>query len=130
MNLELTADHRAIQEMVRDFAEKEIAPRAAQHDRTREFPYENVRKCADLNLLGAMVSEEYGGSGLDTISYALIIEELSRACASTGVIVSVNNSLFCHPIQKFGTDDQKQRYLPPHARGEKIGCYCLSEPNA
>jgi len=130
MNLELTAEHRAIQEMVRDFAQKEIAPVAAKYDRTREFPYENVRKCAELNLLGAMVSEEYGGSELDSISYTLIVEELSRACASTGVIVSVNNSLFCHPVEEFGSEDQKRRILVPHAKGEKLGCFCLSEPEA
>jgi len=130
MNLDLTPEHVAIRDMVREFAAKEIAPEAARHDRTREFPHENVRKCADLNLMGVMVPEEYGGSGLDTVSYVLIIEELSRACASTGVIVSVNNSLFLHPVEKFGTEDQKRRFLPPHARGEKLGCYCLSEPNA
>jgi len=130
MNLELTAEHRAIQEMVRDFAEKEIAPAAAKYDRSREFPRENVRKCAELNLMGAMVAEEYGGSGLDAISYTLIVEELSRACASTGVIVSVNNSLFCHPVEKFGNEEQKSRILAPHAKGEKLGCFCLSEPEA
>jgi butyryl-CoA dehydrogenase len=130
MNLELTAEHRAIQEMVRDFAEKEIAPAAAKYDRSREFPRENVRKCAELNLMGAMVAEEYGGSGLDAISYTLIVEELSRACASTGVIVSVNNSLFCHPVEKFGNEEQKNRILAPHAKGEKLGCFCLSEPEA
>jgi butyryl-CoA dehydrogenase len=116
--------------MVREFARSEIAPVAAHHDRTREFPYENVRKCADLNLMGVMVAEAYGGSALDTVSYTLIIEELSRACASTGVIVSVNNSLFCHPVEKFGSEDQKGRFLAPHAKGEKIGCFCLSEPGA
>ena len=130
MNLDLTAEHLAIRDMVREFAAKEIAPVAARYDRSREFPFENVRKCANLSLMGVMVPEEYGGSGLDTIAYTLVIEELSRACASTGVIVSVNNSLFCHPLQKFGTEDQKRRYLAPHARGEKIGCFCLSEPNA
>ena len=130
MNLDLTTEHLAIRDMVREFAAKEIAPVAARYDRSREFPFENVRKCADLSLMGVMVPEEYGGSGLDTIAYTLVIEELSRACASTGVIVSVNNSLFCHPLQKFGTEDQKRRYLAPHARGEKIGCFCLSEPNA
>ena len=130
MDLELTSEHVTIRDMVRDFAEKEIAPHAAQFDRTREFPYENVRKCAELNLMGVMVPEEHGGSGLDTLAYTLIIEELSRACASTGVIVSVNNSLFCHPVEKFGSDDQKRRILGPHARGEKIGCFCLSEPGA
>jgi len=130
LNLDLTTEHLAILDMVREFAAKEIAPVAARYDRSREFPFENVRKCADLSLMGVMVPEEYGGSGLDTIAYTLVIEELSRACASTGVIVSVNNSLFCHPLQKFGTEDQKRRYLAPHARGEKIGCFCLSEPNA
>jgi len=130
LNLDLTTEHLAILDMVREFAAKEIAPVAARYDRSREFPFENVRKCANLSLMGVMVPEEYGGSGLDTIAYTLVIEELSRACASTGVIVSVNNSLFCHPLQKFGTEDQKRRYLAPHARGEKIGCFCLSEPNA
>jgi butyryl-CoA dehydrogenase len=130
MDLQLTDDHRAIRDMVREFAQSEIAPVAARHDRTREFPVENVRKCAELNLMGVMVPEKFGGSGLDTVSYTLIIEELSRACASTGVIVSVNNSLFLHPVEKFGTEEQKLRFLPPHARGEKLGCYCLSEPNA
>jgi butyryl-CoA dehydrogenase len=130
MDLELTPEQVTIRDMVRDFAEREIAPHAARFDRSREFPYENVRKCAELNLMGVMVAEEHGGSGLDTLSYTLIIEELSRACASTGVIVSVNNSLFCHPVEKFGDDEQKRRFLGPHARGEKIGCFCLSEPGA
>jgi butyryl-CoA dehydrogenase len=130
MNLELTPEQLAIRDLVREFAASEIAPVAAHHDRTREFPYENVRKCAGLNLMGIMAAEEYGGSALDTVSYTLVIEELSRACASTGVIVSVNNSLFIHPVEAFGTEEQKRRFLPPHAKGEKIGCYCLSEPNA
>ncbi len=130
MDLDLSPEHLAIRDLVRDFAAREIAPRAAHHDRSREFPHENVRKCAELNLMGVMVPEEYGGSGLDTVTYTLVIEELSRACASTGVIVSVNNSLFCHPVEQFGTEEQKRRYLPPHAKGEKVGCFCLSEPGA
>jgi len=130
MNLDLTPEHVAIRDMVREFASKEIAPAAAGHDRTREFPHENVKKCAELNLMGVMIPDEYGGSGLDTVSYTLIIEELSRACASTGVIVSVNNSLFLHPVEAFGSEEQKRRFLPPHAKGEKLGCFCLSEPNA
>jgi butyryl-CoA dehydrogenase len=130
MKLDLTAEQLAIRDMVREFAAKEIAPVAAGYDRSRKFPFDNVRKCAELSLMGVMVPEEYGGTGLDTVAYTLVIEELSRACASTGVIVSVNNSLFCHPVQRFGTEDQKRRYLAPHARGEKIGCFCLSEPNA
>ena len=83
MDLELTSEHRTIRDMVREFARSEIAPVAAHHDRTREFPYRNVKKCAELNLMGIMVSEDHGGSGLDTVSYSLVIEELSRACAST-----------------------------------------------
>ncbi len=130
MDLDLTPEQEDIRDLVRTFAAEEIAPRAAHHDRTREFPRENVRKCAELNLMGIMVPEAYGGAGMDTVSYVLILEELSRACASTGVIVSVNNSLFLHPLEKFGSEEQKRRFLPPHARGEKLGCFCLSEPNA
>ena len=130
MDLQLTDEQRLIGESVREFAAREIAPRAAEIDRTREFPLDNFRKCAELNLTGMMVDERYGGAGLDSISYAIAIEELSRACASTGVILSVNNSLYCDPIQRYGTEAQKERWLVPFARGEKIGCYCLTEPHS
>ena len=130
MNFQLNEEQRLIRDMVRDFARTEIAPRAAEIDRTREFPMDSFRKCAELNLTGMMVPEEWGGAGLDAISYVLAIEELSRACASTGVIISVNNSLYCDPVQRYGTDQQKERWLKPFALGQKLGCYCLTEPHA
>ena len=130
MDFQLTEEQRLIRDMVREFARTEIAPRAAEIDRTREFPRDTFRKCAALNLTGMMVLEEWGGTGLDSISYVIAVEELSRACATTGVIISVNNSLYCDPVQRYGTDAQKERWLKPFAMGEKIGCYCLTEPHA
>jgi len=130
MRLELDDDHRMLRDNLRRFAEDEIEPRAAHHDRTREFPYESVRKCAELGLMGMMVEETHGGSGMDALAYVIAIEEISRVDASLGVILSVNNSLYSHPISKFGTDDQKKKYLTPFAKGEKIGAYCLTEANS
>lgn len=126
----LSSEQEMIRDTVRDFAQAVIKPRAAEYDRSREFPYDNYKRCAEMNLTGMMVPEEYGGAGFDSVSYAIAIEEVSRACASTGVILSVNNSLFCGPVLHFGTEEQKKRYLPPHARGEKIGAYCLTEAGA
>ncbi|MFQ5669872.1 MAG: acyl-CoA dehydrogenase [Acidobacteriota bacterium] len=130
MDLRLTDEQLLIRETVHEFAQKDIAPRAAEIDRSREFPVENVRRCAEMNLTGMMVPEEYGGAGLDSVSYAIAIEELSRACATTGVILSVNNSLYCDPVARYGTEKQKRRWLIPHAKGEKLGCYCLTEPHS
>jgi butyryl-CoA dehydrogenase len=130
MDLQLSEEQRLIRDSVREFAEAQIAPLAAEIDRTREFPVDSFRRCAEMNLTGMMVPEEYGGAGLDSVSYAIAIEELSRACASTGVIISVNNSLYCDPVERYGTPEQKERWLTPFAKGEKIGCYCLSEPQA
>jgi butyryl-CoA dehydrogenase len=130
MKLELTDDHKMMQEAVRRFAEKEIEPKAAHYDQTREFPYESVKKCSELGLMGVMVDEKHGGAGLDSLSYVIAIEEVSRVDASLGVILSVNNSLYCHPIEVFGTEEQKEKFLTPYASGEKIGAYCLTEPNA
>ncbi len=130
MNLELDDEHRMLRENIRAFAEAEIRPRAAEFDRTRQFPSDQVRKCAALGLLGVMIPEEHGGSGMDSLAYAIIIEEISRADASLGVVLSVNNSLYCHPIATFGTAAQKTRYLEPFARGERLGCYCLTEPDS
>jgi butyryl-CoA dehydrogenase len=130
MNLELDDDHRMLRDNIRSFAESEIRPKAAESDRTRQFPYAEVAKCAELGLMGVMIPEEHGGAAMDSLSYVIIIEEISRVDASLGVILSVNNSLYCHPISKFGTPDQKKKYLEPFARGEKIGCYCLTEPDA
>jgi butyryl-CoA dehydrogenase len=128
IDFRLSRDHEMIRESVRSFAEEVLKPRAASLDRTREFPVENYQRCAEMNLTGMMVPEAYGGAGLDCVAYVIAIEEISRACASTGVIVSVNNSLFCTPVQRFGNEAQKRNYLTPHARGERIGAYCLSEP--
>ena len=130
MNLELDEEHRMLRETLRRFAEEEIEPKAALRDRTREFPGAEVRKCAELGLMGVMVDPKYGGAGLDTIFYVIAIEEISRVDASLGVILSVNNSLYCHPVEVFGTEEQKKKYLAPFAQGEKIGAYCLTEANA
>jgi len=126
----LSREQEMIRDTVRDFAQSVLKPRAAEYDRTREFPLDNYRRCAEMNLTGMMIPEEYGGAGFDSVSYVIAIEEVSRACASTGVILSVNNSLFCGPLLVFGTEPQKQRYLLPHARGERLGAYCLTEPGA
>ena len=130
MQLELSQDHRLLRDSVRAFADREIRPRAAEIDRQRTFPLDNVRLCAAMNLMGVMVPAEHGGSGMDALSYCIVIEELSRACASTGVIVSVNNSLVCGPLLRHGTVDQQTRYLAPLARGERLGCFALTEPDA
>jgi butyryl-CoA dehydrogenase len=129
-SFDLTEDQRAVREMVRDFAESEIRPIAATIDETHEFPTETVKKMAELGLLGMFVPEQYGGAGMDFLSYVIAVEELSRVCASHGVICSVNNSLVCYPILAYGNEAQKQKYLVPLAKGERLGCYCLTEPNA
>jgi len=126
----LTREQEMLRDTVRGFAEEVLKPRAAALDRSREFPIDNYRRCAELGLTGMMVPEEWGGAGFDGVAYVLAIEEVSRACASTGVILSVNNSLFCGPLLRFGTEAQKTKYLGPHARGEKIGAYCLTEPGS
>ncbi len=130
MLFQLTQEQKMIQEMVRSFAEKEVKPVASEMDRRGEFPHELVKKMADLGLMGAFVPPEYGGSGMDLVSYVLAMEEISKAWASLGVVMTVNNSLVCEPIYRFGTEAQKLRYLVPLARGEKLGCYALTEPGA
>jgi len=130
MKLELDEQQKMIQKMVREFAEKEIAPIAAELDKKEEYPTKTLEKMAKLGLLGIIIPAEYGGAGLDTISYATVIEEISRKCASTGVITSVHNSLAAWPIIKYGTDQQKKKYLPILAKGEKIGAFAGTEPNA
>ena len=110
------------------FAKTQIAPKAKHHDETGAFPKENVEKLAEMGLMGMMVPEEWGGAGMDTVSYAMAMETVSAACASTGVIMSVNNSLVCAPIAQFGTAEQKKKYLVPLAQGKKLGCFALSEP--
>ena len=130
MKLELNDQQKMIQKMVREFAEKEIAPIAAELDKKEEYPHKTLEKMAKLGLLGIIIPTEYGGAGLDTISYSIIVEEISRKCASTGVITSVHNSLAAWPIIKYGTDEQKKKYLPILAKGEKIGAFAGTEPNA
>jgi butyryl-CoA dehydrogenase len=129
-SFELSEDQLAVREMVRDFAEQEIRPIAAEIDETHEFPLATTRKMAELGLMGMFVPEQYGGAGMDYLSYVIAIEELSRVCASHGVIASANNSLVCYPVMTYGTEAQKQKYLVPLAKGESIGAYCLTEPNA
>ncbi len=130
MKLELNDQQKMIQKMVREFAEKEVAPIAAELDKKEEYPHKTLEKMAKLGLLGIIIPTEYGGAGLDTISYAIVVEEISRKCASTGVITSVHNSLAAWPIIKYGTDEQKKKYLPTLAKGEKIGAFAGTEPNA
>lgn len=130
MQLELNEQQKMIRNMVREFAEKEVAPVAAELDKKGEYPTKTLEKMAKLGLLGTVIPTEYGGAGLDTISYATVIEEISRKCASTGVITSVHNSLVAYPIMKYGTDEQKKKYLPILAKGEKIGAFAATEPNA
>jgi butyryl-CoA dehydrogenase len=130
MDFKLSEEQEVLQKMVRDFAEKEVKPRAAEVDRTHAFPHDTVAKAAELGLMGVAVPDQWGGAGMDYISYAIAIEEVSRACATTGVVLSVNNSLVCDPLKRFGTDAQRERFLTPLASGEKIGCFGLTEPNA
>ena len=130
ISFDLGEEAESVREMVRDFAESEVRPIAAQIDESHEFPAGNVKKMAELGLLGMFVPEEHGGAGMTYLSYVVAIEELSRACASHGVIASVNNSLVCYPLMVYATPGQKQKWLEPLAKGEKLGAYCLTEPNA
>ncbi len=130
MDLTLTDEQRLVQETARSFAANEVAPKAAEIDRAHRHPKELVARMAELGLLGVAVPEPYGGAGMDNLSYVLAMEEVSRACASTGVIMSVNNSLVCDPLLKFGSEEQKKRWLQPLASGRLLGCFALSEPEA
>ncbi len=127
-NLTLLPEHEMIRQTARDFAQKEIAPVAAHHDETGEFPSATIRKMGALGLMGIEVPEEYGGAGLDTLAYVLALEEISKVDAAHGTIMSVNNSLVCHGLLKFGTEEQKRNYLAPVASGRCIGAYSLTEP--
>ena len=130
MNLELNEDQLLLQRTVREFANAEVKPRARELDETGHFPHDLFAKAAELGLTGIAIPESEGGAGMDHVSYTIVIDEISRVCASTGVILSVQNSLYCDPIHRFGTDEQKKKFLLPYARGEKIGCYGLTEPQA
>ncbi len=130
MNFELTEDQVMIRESAREFAQAEVAPSSVERDINAEFPGEIVKKLGELGFLGMMVSPEYGGAGLDTISYVLAMIEISKVDASVGVIMSVNNSLVCFGLEEYGSDHIKQNYLVPLAKGEKLGAFALSEPEA
>jgi len=130
MNFDLTEEQISIRDAARDFAEKEIAPSAVERDLNAEFPKEIIAKLGELGFMGMMVSTEWGGSGMDTVSYVLAIEEISKVDASVGVIMSVNNSLVCYGLEKWGSDFLKEKYLKPLASGKMLGAFCLSEPEA
>lgn len=130
MIFELTEEQEMIRQAARDFAHTELKPGVIERDEHQRFPAEQIQKLGQLGFLGMMVSPEYNGAGLDTISYVLAMEELSKVDASTSVVVSVNNSLVCYGLEKYGTEEQKQKYLKPLAGGAFIGAFCLSEPEA
>jgi alkylation response protein AidB-like acyl-CoA dehydrogenase len=130
MNLKLTEEQKMIRDAARDFAQNELLPGVIERDNTQTFPVEQVKKLGELGFLGMMVDPKYGGAGLDTISYVLAMEEISKVDASASVVMSVNNSLVCWGLETFGSEEQKQKYLVPLAKGEKIGAFCLSEPEA
>jgi len=130
MDFELTEEQQMVKDMARRFAEAEIKPVAAHLDESHEHPGEIIKKMAELKFMGIAIPEEYGGGGMDYVSYVVALIEISKACASTGVIMSVNNSLYCFPVLTFGTHEQKMKYLKPAASGDVIGCYGLTEAGA
>ena len=130
MRYQFSEEQLMIRQAARDFAKNDLKPGVIERDELQKFPTEQIRKLGELGFLGMMVNPEYGGSGLDTISYVLVMEELSKVDASASVVVSVNNSLVCYGLEKYGTETQKQKYLKPLANGKVIGAFCLSEPEA
>ncbi len=130
MDFLLTEEHKMVQQTAREFAQNEVAKDAAERDRLEKFPEHHVKKMAELGFMGMMVSPKYGGGGMDTLSYVLVLEELAKVDASVAVICSVNNSLVCFGIEAYGTEEMKQKYLIPLAKGEKLGAFCLSEPGS
>ena len=130
MNFELTEEHIMIRDAAREFAQNELLPGVIERDETQTFPSEQIKKLGELGFLGMMVDPKYGGAGMDTTSYVLAMEEISKVDASTSVAMSVNNSLVCWGLETFGTEEQKEKYLKPLASGEIIGAFCLSEPEA
>jgi alkylation response protein AidB-like acyl-CoA dehydrogenase len=130
MDFQLTEDQQMLQAAAREFATNEIVPVAAEHDASGQFPSATIRKAGELGFMGVEVPAEYGGAGMDSISYALLIEEIAAADAAHSTIISVNNSLYCHGILEFGTEEQKKRFITPIASGQAIGCYGLTEPQS
>ncbi|MCM0084205.1 acyl-CoA dehydrogenase [Geomonas sp. Red32] len=129
MNFELSQDHKVLRDSVREFVEKEIKPLAIKIDEEHRIPEELVAKMSEMGLMGSYIPEEYEGAGLDMLSYSIVVEEVSKACASSGVLISAHTSLACDPIYRFGTPEQKKQYLPDLATGRKIGCILLTEPD-
>lgn len=130
MNLNLTEEQLAVRDAARDFAQNVLKPGVIERDKDQRFPAEEVKQLGELGFMGMMVNPKYGGSGMDTVSYVLAMEEISKVDASTSVCMSVNNSLVCYGLQEFGTEAQKEKFLVPLASGQKIGAFCLSEPEA
>tara|TARA_R110001592_G_scaffold129066_2_gene341349 strand:- start:142 stop:1281 length:1140 start_codon:yes stop_codon:yes gene_type:complete len=130
MNIELTEEHLAVRDAARDFAQNVLKPGVIDRDEEQRFPKEEIKQLGELGFMGMMVDPKYGGGGMDTVSYVLAMEEISKVDASCSVVMSVNNSLYCWGIEKYGTEEQKQKYLVPAAKGEVIGAFCLSEPEA
>jgi len=130
MNFELTEEHKMIRDAARDFAQTELLPGVIERDENQTFPTEQIKKLGELGFMGMMVNPKYGGAGMDTISYVLAMEEISKIDASCSVVMSVNNSLVCWGLETFGNEEQKEKYLKPLATGEMIGAFCLSEPEA
>ncbi len=130
MNFNFTEEQLAVRDAARDFAEKELLPGVIERDDKQQFPAEQVKQLGELGFMGMMVDPKYGGSGMDTVSYVLAMEEISKIDASTSVCMSVNNSLVCWGLEKYGSEEQKEKYLKPLASGQKIGAFCLSEPEA
>ena len=130
MNFELSEEHKMIRDAARNFAQNELQSGVIERDENQTFPHEQIKKMGELGFMGMMVSPEYGGGGMDTVSYVLAMEEISKIDASASVVMSVNNSLVCWGIEKYGNEEQKQKYLKPLASGEIIGAFCLSEPEA
>ena len=128
MDFKLTEEQQMLQKMCRDFAVNELKPIAGALDREGRYPAAQVKKLAELGLMGVAIPDSEGGSGLDHVSYVIAMEEISAGCASTGVIMSVNNSLYCDPVLKFGNAEQKKTWLRPYASGERLGCFALTEP--
>ncbi|MDY6953460.1 MAG: acyl-CoA dehydrogenase family protein, partial [Thermodesulfobacteriota bacterium] len=126
----LSEKHRAVRRSVRAFCQRELCPIAKEIDQEARFPWEVVEKMAGLGYFGVQVPKELGGAGMDTVSYIIVIEEISRASGSLGLCATVHNSVAVYPLMAFGSEEQKQRLVPPLAKGEKIGAFCLTEPNA
>ncbi len=126
----LSEEHKMIRDAARDFAQNEIVPIAAEFDESGEFPHATIKKMGEMGFMGIEISEEYGGAGMDTLAYVLALEEICKADASHGVIMSVNNSLYCHGIMKYGTEEQRKKFVTPIASGKAIGAYSLTEPQS